>query len=62
MKTLNIDIETYSDVDIKSCGLYKYVQSPNFEILLFAHIIYGDPVEIIVLAQVEKLPALLFNS
>ena len=58
MKTLNIDIETFSDIDIKTGGLYKYVQSPNFEILLFAYSIDGAPVEIIDLAQGEKLPAL----
>ena len=62
MKTLNIDIETFSDIDIKTGGLYKYVQSPDFQILLFAYSIDGAPVEIIDLAQGEKLPALLFNS
>ena len=61
MKTLNIDIETFSDIDIKTGGLYKYVQSPDFQILLFAYSIDGAPVEIIDLAQGEKLPALLFN-
>lgn len=45
MKTLGIDIETYSDVDLKTGGVYKYVESPNFEILLFAVSIDGaDPV------------------
>ena len=36
MEHLSIDIETYSDIDIGKAGLYKYAQSPNFEILLFA--------------------------
>ena len=35
IKTLSIDIETFSDVDLQKCGVYKYAQSPNFEILLF---------------------------
>jgi DNA polymerase len=53
---LNIDIETYSDVDITKSGLYKYVQSPNFQVLLFAYSFNGSPVEIIDLAQNEEIP------
>lgn len=34
MRNISIDIETYSDVDLKKCGVYKYVQSPNFEIVV----------------------------
>lgn len=56
MRTLNIDIETYSDIDIKKAGLYKYVQSPNFEIMLFAYSMDGAPVEIVDLKQGEELP------
>ena len=37
MKTLSIDIETYSDVPLQKTGVYRYVESPNFEILLFAY-------------------------
>ena len=33
--TLSIDVETFSDVDLKKCGVYKYAESPDFEILLF---------------------------
>ena len=40
---LNIDIETYSDVDIKTAGLYKYAQSPAFEVLLFGYSLNGGP-------------------
>lgn len=53
---LSIDIETYSDVDITKSGLYKYVQSPNFQVLLFAYSLDGAPVEIIDLAQGEEIP------
>lgn len=56
MKHLNIDIETYSEVSLKDCGLYKYVQDPSFEILLFAYSIDFGEVQIIDLAQGEKLP------
>lgn len=56
MRTLNIDIETFSSVDIKKAGLYKYVQSPDFQILLFAYSIDNGPVQIIDLAQGEQIP------
>ena len=56
MRHLSIDIETYSDIDIGKAGLYKYVQSPNFQILLFAYSFDGEPVEIIDLAAGEELP------
>lgn len=56
MRTLSIDLETYSSVDIKKSGLYKYVQSPDFEILLFAYSYDGQPVQIIDLANGEKIP------
>lgn len=53
---LSIDIETYSDVDIMSAGLYRYAQSPAFTILLFAYSLDSGPVQVIDLAQGEKLP------
>ena len=56
MKNLSIDIETYSSVDISRAGLYKYVQSDDFEILLFAYSFDEKPVEVIDLAQGEQLP------
>lgn len=56
IKTLNIDIETFSSVDIKKAGLYKYVQSPDFQILLFAYSINGGPTLIVDLAQGEQIP------
>lgn len=54
--TLNIDIETFSSVDIKKAGLYKYVQSPDFQILLFAYSLNGQPTQIIDLVQGEAIP------
>lgn len=56
MKHLSIDIETKSSVDISKAGAYKYAQSPDFEILLFAYQADDDPVLIVDLAQGEKLP------
>jgi DNA polymerase len=56
---MSIDIETYSSVDIKKSGLYKYVQSPDFEVLLFAYSIEGSPVEIIDLARGQLIPITL---
>lgn len=56
MNHLSIDIETFSSVDIKKSGLYKYVQSPDFEILLFAYSWNFGPVQIVDFAQGEKIP------
>lgn len=56
IKTLNIDIETFSSVDIKKSGLYKYVQSPDFEVLLFAYSVNGEQTQIIDLALGEEIP------
>jgi len=56
MRHLNVDIETFSSVDIKKSGMHKYVQSPDFEILLLAYSFDGAPVQIVDLAQGEQLP------
>ena len=56
MKTISIDIETYSDVNLAKCGVYKYAESPAFEILLFGYAVDGGPVQVIDLAQGETIP------
>ncbi len=56
MKKLSIDIETFSDVDLIKCGVYKYADSPIFEILLFAYSIDDGEIHIIDLASGDKLP------
>ncbi|WP_418790935.1 DNA polymerase [Phosphitispora sp. TUW77] len=56
MKNLSIDIETYSGFDLNKCGAYKYVESPDFEVLLFGYSTDGSPVRVIDLASGEKLP------
>lgn len=53
---LSIDLETFSDVDLAKCGLYKYAESPNFEILLFGYAIDGGEVHVVDLAQGEQIP------
>ncbi len=57
MKCISIDIETYSDVDLSKCGVYKYSSSPNFEILLFGYSVDGGEVEVVDVACGEKIPA-----
>ncbi|WP_337366567.1 DNA polymerase [Phascolarctobacterium sp.] len=56
MKSLSIDIETYSDVDLHKCGVYRYAGSPNFGILLFGYSVDGGDVQIVDLALGEKIP------
>lgn len=57
MRTLSIDIETYSDVEIAKSGVYAYADSPAFEVLLFAYAFDDEPVQITDLAQGEPLPS-----
>lgn len=56
MKTISIDIETYSEVNLAKCGVYKYAESPDFAILLFGYAVDGGPVRVIDLAQGETIP------
>lgn len=56
MRTLSIDIETYSDVDLSKCGVYKYASSPAFEILLFGYAVDGGDVQVVDLACGEQIP------
>lgn len=52
---LSIDLETFSDVDLKKSGVYRYAESPNFEILLFAYSVNNGPVTVIDIAQGESV-------
>lgn len=56
MKSLSIDIETFSGVNLQKCGLYKYAESTDFEILLFGYSVDGGEVKVVDLALGEKLP------
>jgi DNA polymerase len=62
IKTLSIDIETFSDIDLGKCGVYRYADSPNFEILLFAYSINESAVELIDLASGEELPQFIIDA
>lgn len=57
MKTLSIDIETYSDQPLTKTSVYRYVESPVFEILLFSYSVDGRPVRLVDLACGEEIPA-----
>ena len=56
MKHLSIDIETYSSENLAKCGVYRYCQSPDFEILLFGYSVDGGPVKVVDLASGETIP------
>lgn len=56
MRTLSIDIESYSDVDLSKCGVYKYASSPAFEVLLFGYAVDDGDVRVVDLACGEQIP------
>ncbi len=56
IETLSIDIETFSDRDLRKCGVYKYASSPNAELLLFGYSVNNGPVEVVDVAQGKKIP------
>ena len=57
MKNLSIDLETYSSVDINKAGVYRYSESPDFEVLLFGYSVDGAPAQVVDLACCESIPA-----
>lgn len=56
IRTLSIDIETYSGYDLNKCGVYKYVEHPDFDILLFGYAVNGGEVQVVDLACGEEIP------
>jgi DNA polymerase len=62
LKNISIDIETFSDIDLNKCGVYKYADSPNFEILLFGYAVDGGTVQVIDLAQGEHIPQEIIDA
>ena len=60
MQHLSIDIETYSSVNLQKAGVYKYAESPDFDILLFGYSVDGGAVHVIDLACGEKIPSVSF--
>lgn len=59
---LAIDIETFSDIDLSKCGVYRYVESSLFEILLFAYSINGGEVNVVDIAKGDKIPEEILNA
>ena len=57
MKTISIDIETFSSVDLAKSGVYRYAESPDFEVLLFGYSVDGGAVSVVDLASGEKIPS-----
>ncbi len=62
MNTLEIDIESFSDVDLSKAGVYRYSESPNFEILLFGYSVDGGDVKVVDLACGGKIPAEIMSA
>ena len=62
MKSLSIDIETYSSVSLQKAGVYKYAESPDFDILLFGYSVDGGDVNVVDLACGEKIPTYIIEA
>lgn len=62
MKNLSVDLETFSSVNLGKCGVYKYAESDDFEILLFGYSVDGSEVKVIDLAQGETIPEVVLSA
>lgn len=62
MRNLSIDIETYSPEQLAKCGVYRYSQHPDFEILLFGYSIDGAPVQVVDFTAGERLPEAVYSA
>jgi DNA polymerase len=62
MHVISIDIETFSDIDLGKCGVYRYAESPSFDILLFSYSMDDGQIKPIDLAGGEKLPEEIINA
>lgn len=62
MKTISIDIETFSSVDLAKSGVYRYAESPDFEVLLFGYSVDGGAVSVVDLAIGEKIPPHILSA
>lgn len=62
LQVLSIDIETYSSFDLRQCGVHRYVETEDFEILLFAYAVDDAPIQIVDLAQGELIPAPILEA
>ena len=62
MKNLEIDIETFSSANLGKCGVYRYVEAPDFEILLFGYSVDGGDVKVVDLASGETIPKEIIDA
>lgn len=62
MENLSIDLETFSSVNLGKCGVYKYAESEDFEILLFGYSVDGGEVQVVDLAQGETIPEVVLSA
>lgn len=62
IKTLSLDLETYSSVSLKKAGVYPYAESPDFEILLLGYSVNGGPVQVVDIACGEQIPAPVLSA
>ena len=62
MENLSIDLETFSSVNLGKCGVYKYAESEDFEILLFGYSVDGSEVQVVDLAQGETIPEVVLSA
>lgn len=62
MKKLSIDLESFSSVNLQKCGVYKYAESEDFEILLFGYSVDGNPVKVIDIVNGEKIPPQIIKA
>ena len=62
MKTISIDIETFSSVDLTKSGVYRYTESPDFEVMLFGYSVDGGAVSVVDLAMGEKIPPAILSA
>lgn len=62
MRTLEIDIETFSSVSLQKCGVYKYAESPDFQIILFGYSMDGGEAQVVDLLEGEAVPVEILNA
>lgn len=62
MKNISIDIETYSSTDLTKSGVYRYVEAPDFQVMLFGYSVDGGPVSVVDLAMGETIPLEILSA
>ena len=62
IRYIHIDTETFSSVDLTKCGVYRYAESEDFEVLLFGYSVDGGEVKVVDLASGEEIPTDIKNA